>query len=296
MSPRMFDQILRPALSDREGWCVWIGTPAGQNDFFDLWEKAKGDDGHFTLMLKASETGIVSEHELRAAAAQMTDEMYRQEFECSFQAAIVGAYYGREMEEADKTGRICSNLYDPMIEVHTAWDLGSVDQTVIWFAQKSGHDIRLVDYYAAAGWGLDHYAKILQSKGYKYGRHFLPHDVEQKVLTGGEIARSRRYTLEGLGISVTTVPMWPVEDGVNAVRRILPKCWFDKDKCADGIKALRQYRREWDDVRKVFYERPLHDWASDPADAMRQLAIAIQEPAAPRKAQKAKSGLERGFV
>ncbi len=294
-SPRVYNEILRPALSDRQGWCVWIGTPKGQNDFYDLWHGkdgkpgAKDDPEFFSLMLKASETGIVDEHELRSARQQLSDAQFRQEYECSFQAAIVGAYYGREMEEADKEGRITTNLYDPFIEVHTAWDLGSVDQTVIWFVQRKAQEIKLVDYYAAAGWGLDHFAKILQSKNFKYGRHYLPPDVEQKVLTGGEVARSRRFTLESLGIPVTVVPAWPVEDGINAARRILPKCWFDRDKCAEGIKALRQYRREWDDVRKVFYERPLHDWASDSADSFRYLSIAIQEPTSPRKKEKVKS-------
>ncbi|MDQ3024673.1 MAG: hypothetical protein M3R04_09890 [bacterium] len=282
MSPRVFSEILRPALSDRKGRCTWVGTPAGQNDFFDLWEKAKSDPDYYTLRLSADETGIVDPDELRDAQSQMTPEQYAQEYLCSFQAAIVGAYYGREMEQAEKEGRITANLYDPMIEVHTSWDLGASDQTVIWFAQRSGMDIRLIDYYSANGFGLDHYAKILQSKNYKYGRHYLPHDVEAKVLAGGEYARTRKQTLEGLGVPVTVVPKWSIDDGVNAVRRILPKCWFDKDKCAEGIKALRQYRREWDDLRKVFYERPLHDWSSDGADSMRYLAVAIQEPTSPK--------------
>jgi phage terminase large subunit len=275
MSPRVFNEILRPALSDRKGWCVWIGTPKGQNDFFDLWEKARGDAEYFSLMLRASETGIIDPLELREARTQMTPEQYAQEYECSFQAAIVGAYYGREMEAADKAGRIIQNAYDPMIEVHTAWDLGVNDQTSIWFYQQTGMDVRLVDYYAANGYGLDHYAKILQSKGYKYGRHNLPHDVEVKELGTG---RSRKEVLASLGIFPTVVRKLSIEDGINAVRKVLPRCWFDKDKCAEGIKAMRQYRREWDDVRKCFYERPLHDWASDPADAFRYLAVGLQDP------------------
>lgn len=280
MSPRIFPEILRPALSDRKGWCTWIGTPKGQNEFFDLWERARADEAWFTLMLKASSTGLVDEMELADARRMMTPEQYQQEYECSFQAAIVGAYYGREMEAAEADGRIVPRLYDKALEVHTAWDLGASDDTVIWFYQQSGMDIRCVDYYAANGWGLDHYAKVLAERGYRYGRHHLPHDVEMRLLTGGEVARTRKQTLEGLGVPVTVVPKWSVEDGINAVRRILPRVWFDKDKCADGIKALRQYRRDWDDVRKVFYERPLHDWASHPADAMRYLAISVEEPRA----------------
>jgi len=275
MSPRVFNEIIRPALSDRQGWAVWIGTPKGMNDFHDLWERSKEDKTFFSLMLRASETGIVAKEELEDMRRQMTPEQYDQEAECSFQAAIIGAYFGREMEAALQAGRVAPNLYDPGLEVHTAWDLGMSDHTVIWMFQQSAMDIRLVDYYAANGYGLDHYAKVLQERGYKFGRHLLPHDVEVKELGTG---RSRLETLRGLGINGEVVRKLNVEDGINAVRRIIPRCWFDKDKTAEGIKALRQYRREWDDLRKVFYERPLHDWASHPADAFRYLAVGLHEP------------------
>jgi phage terminase large subunit len=277
MSPRVFTEILRPALSDRQGWGVWIGTPKGQNDFYDLWLKAKEDSSFFTLMLRASETGIIDEAELDDARRQMTPEQYAQEYECSFQAAIIGAYYGREMDEADAAGRICPRLHDPGLEVHTAWDLGISDHTSIVFFQQVGMDIRIIDYYAANGFGLDHYAKVLQDKGYKYGRHLLPHDVEVRELGTG---RTRIETLRSLGVQPYVVRKLGVEDGINAVRRILPRCWFDADKASELIKALRQYRREYDDVRKVFYERPVHDWASHPADAVRYLAVGIQDPTA----------------
>jgi hypothetical protein len=207
----------------------------------------------------------------------MTPEQYAQEYECSWTAAIVGAYYGREMELVDTQGRIVRHLYDPGLVVNTAWDLGVGDHTVIWMFQQNGFEIRLIDYYAAAGFGLDHYAEVLERKRYKWGRHLLPHDVKVTELGTG---RSRLETLSGLGISATVVPKLSVEDGINAVRRIIPRCWFDADKCAEGLKALRQYRREWDDVRKVFYERPYHDWTSHPADAFRYLAIGVQEPGA----------------
>ncbi len=288
MAPRMYSEILRPALSDRQGWCVWIGTPRGQNDFFDLWDKVKDDPEWFTLMLKASETGLVAAEELDSARKQMTPEQYAQEYECSFQAAILGAYYGHEMERAEQEGRILPRVYDPSLEVHTAWDLGHSDQTVIWFYQQAGFDIRLIDYYAANGFGLEHYVGMLQDRalrpnspsGYKYGTHFLPHDIKVAELGTG---RTRLEHLRSLGIINTkVVTKLPVDDGINAVRKILPRCWFDKDKCAEGLKALRQYRREWDDRRKVFYEKPYHDWASDPADAFRYLAVGLAEPAAKR--------------
>jgi phage terminase large subunit len=276
VSPRLFNEILRPALSDRQGWCVWIGTPKGQNDFFDLWQTARHEsDRYFTLMLRASQTGLVDRDELEDARRMMTPEQYAQEYECSFSAAIVGAYYGREMQAAEDEGRITTSVYDPGLEVHTAWDLGISDHTSIWFYQQAGFETRLIDYYAANGYGLDHYAHVLQQRGYRYGRHHLPHDVEVKELGTG---RSRLETLRGLGVNSDVVRRLSVEDGINAVRRIVPRCWFDRDKCEEGIQALRQYRREWDDVRKVFYERPLHDWASHPADAFRYLAVSLAEP------------------
>jgi hypothetical protein len=277
MSPRVFNEILRPALSDRKGWAVWIGTPKGQNDFFDLWERAKSDDAYYTLMMRASQTGLVDADELADARRQMMPGQYLQEYECSFQAAIVGAYYGTLMDEAEEGKRIVANVFDPSLQVHTAWDLGLSDHTSIWFYQQSGFEVRLVDYYASNGFGLDHYAKVLQDKAYRYGSHYLPHDAEVRELGTG---RSRVETLQGLGISPIIVPKLSVEDGINAVRKILPRCWFDKDKAAEGIKALRQYRRDYDDVRKVFLERPYHDWCSHPADAFRYLAIGLQEPRA----------------
>lgn len=284
--PRVYSEIVRPMLADRGGWCTWIGTPKGQNDFYDLWEKAKRDPSYLTVMLRASESGILPQSELddMRRAGQMTAEEYAQEFECSFQASVLGSYYGREMEAAENEKRIASNVYDSTMQVHTAWDLGHSDQTAIWFYQSAGFEIRVVDFYSSNGWGLDHYVGVLRDrgrnpaypKGYIYGKHYLPHDVGVTELGTG---RSRIETLRQLGLdNVSVVAKLPIDDGINAVRKILPRCWFDRDKCADGLKALRQYRRDYDDVRKVFLERPLHDWASDPADAFRYLAVGFQEP------------------
>jgi phage terminase large subunit len=286
MNPRLFNEILRPALADRKGWGVWIGTPKGANDFFDLFEAAQGNEQEFfSLLLRASQSGLIDRDELESARKAMTPEQYAQEFECSFQAAIIGAYYGRELDEAEASGRIITNVYDKGLKVDTAWDLGMSDHTSIWFYQQTGMEIRLIDYYASNGYGLDHYAKVLQDRGYIYGRHVLPHDVQVRELGTG---RSRLETLRGLGVEVEIAPNLGVEDGINAVRRILPRCWFDKVMTAEGLKALRQYRRQWDDQRKVFLTRPYHDWTSHPSDAFRYLALSIHEPASKFVAPKRK--------
>ena len=279
MASRLYPEVIRPALSDRLGWCVWIGTPKGLNAFFDTWEGAKEDPDWFSLMLKASETGLIKFDELKDAKKQMSDAQYAQEYECSFQAAVIGSYYGEMMVAVEEEGRIAPHLYDPALEVHTAWDLGVGDDTVIIFYQQAANEIRIIDYYAANGWGLDHYARVLREKPYIYagGNHF-PHDVDIRTLAGGEIARTRKQTLEGLGVPVLIVPKWSLEDGINAVRRVFPRLWFDSDTTQPLIKACRLYRRDWDDVRKTFVERPRHDEYSHPADALRMLAISVADP------------------
>lgn len=274
MDPRAWSEVIRPALSDRKGWATFIGTPKGENTFFEIWQDAQDDPDWFSLMLKASDTGLIDKEELNAAKRAMTHEQYRQEYECSFQAAIVGAYYGKLMEDAEAAGRIGPIPVEGAVKVHTVWDLGIGDSTAIWFYQAVGKEVRVIDYYEASGVGLDHYFKVLEDKDYLYGNHYLPHDVEVRELGTG---RSRKETLNDLGIKVKVVKKLSIEDGINAARKILPRCWFDKDKCSTGIKALRQYRTEFDEKRKVFRLRPLHDWSSHAADAFRYLAVSLED-------------------
>jgi phage terminase large subunit len=286
MHPRLFPEVLRPALSDRRGWCTWIGTPKGPNDFYEIWQKAQGDPNFFKLMLRASaahredflsdDEWVNFKNELVDSRAHMTPEQYAREYECSFAAPNVGVIYGKEMATAVDEERILSKVFSPTHEVHTAWDLGANNMTVIWFFQKVGMQIWLVDYYSNRLMGLDHYAKVLRDRDYKYGQHYFPFDVEQTHLGAGTIAHSRKTTLNNLGIPVSVVEKHDPEDGINAVRKALPRCVFDKDKCAEGIKALQLYHQEWDDQRKVFLNKPYHDWTSDPADAFRYMAMSLQ--------------------
>jgi hypothetical protein len=163
--------------------------------------------------------------------------------------------------------------------VHTAWDLGVADATAIWFYQRHRREVRLIDYYEASGVGLDHYARILEAKGYVYGEHVMPHDVDVQELGSG---RTRLETLRGFGIRPRVLRQHKVPDGINAVRLLLPRCRFDAEKCARGLEALRHYRCEWDERRQVFGDRPLHDWSSHAADALRYLAMGLREEEADR--------------
>lgn len=278
-NPRVWGEVVRPALSDRQGSATFLGTPAGHNHFFDMLQIAKsqveeGSDDWYWKICKASETGIVKQEELDAAKTTMSEQQYEQEFECSFTAAIVGAYYGKLIAGLDDEGRITRVPYDPAYPVHTAWDLGVNDSTAIWFAQVfRGGAINIIDYYENGGVGLDHYADILRQKDYTYGDHLAPHDIEVRELGSG---KSRLETAYTLGIRFRVVPKMKIADGINAARVMIPKCYFDADKTAIGLDCLRQYRQEWDDKRKTFRDHPRHDYTSHAADAFRYLAVGLQ--------------------
>lgn len=263
--------VIRPALSDRKGKATFIGTPKGKNEFWEIYDRAKDDPSWFCAMFKASETDILDQEELDESRKAMGDDRYEQEFECSFEAAIVGAYYAKEMKQAKEDDRICNVPYDTGASVVTAWDLGVGDSTAIWFAQFVGQEVRIIDHYESSGVGLDHYAKVLHEKGYTYSEHILPHDVRVRELGTG---KSRLETLDALGIhNVTIAPQLGVEDGIQAARTMIGRCWFDETNCARGVEALIQYRREFDERLKTWRGRPLHDWTSHSADAFRYLAV-----------------------
>lgn len=276
MPYRVWSEVIRPALSDRKGWGLFIGTPRGKNALYTLWEKAKQDPAWFTAMYRVSETGIIDPDELQAAKREMSPEEFEQEFECSFTAAIRGAYFGTLMGETDKDGRITAVPCDPSLPVHTAWDLGMSDSTAIWFVQaRPGGAFGVIDYYEANGEGLDHYARILDDKGYKYGSHIAPHDIRVRELGTG---KSRLEVARSLGIRFDIAPNIPIQDGINAVRTTLPRCWFDAIRCAPGIEALRHYRRAYNDLAADFSARPVHDWTSHAVDAFRYFAVGFRQP------------------
>jgi phage terminase large subunit len=270
MRPSVWGEVIRPMLADRQGWATFIGTPKGRNEFFQLWQRAHEDPAWFSVMLKASATRLLPQAELAQAQRDMTPEQYAQEFECSFDAAIIGAYFGRDLAEAERQGRITDVPYDAAIPVHTGWDLGIGDATAIWFFQVAGGEVHYIDHYEAHGQKLDHYLGVLASKPYRYGTDFLPHDAKARELISG---RSRVEHLAISGRAVRVLPQTKIEDGINAARLILPRAWFDRVKCADGLEALRQYRADFDERTRTFRDRPRHDWASHSADGFKASAI-----------------------
>ena len=293
--PKTFSEVIGPTLVDRGGSALFLGTPNGKNQFYDIaqhakLEEAKGSREWFYREYKASETGLLDADYLASARAVMTADEYAQEFECSFEASVKGAIYARELEAVRAAGRITRVPYDPMLPVDTDWDLGVGDAMAIWFSQSTkGGEVRLIDYEEASGEGFPYYAQRLAQRGYTYGTHWAPHDIAVRELGSG---KSRLEVAAGFGLRFRVTPRIhgaagvEVEEGISAVRLLLPRCWFDAEKCQAGIEALMHYRRDYNARINEFKATPVHDWASHGADAFRGLAVRHQTPIdeAPRPA------------
>ena len=274
MRPELWSQVIRPALADRKGWALFIGTPMGDNHFKQLRDYANDEENkQWSLCeFKASETGIVDAEELKDAKREMGANRYNQEFEVSFDAPIVGSYYGEILNELKEQGRIRDIATDARTAKWTAWDLGMSDSTSIWVCETISGEIRVMDYYENAGQSLEHYITWLQEKGYDKYEHILPHDVEVRELGTG---KSRKEMLEEGGLNITVAPKLGVEDGIQAVRQFLKNCYFHESTTQTGLNCLRNYRRQFNEKLNTYMEKPLHDWSSHCADAFRYLAIGL---------------------
>lgn len=278
--PRAWDMV-RPILAENEGWAVFIYTARGKNHGYKMLELAKKEIASakrlavaprwFAEVLTVNDTRAVTPEAVQAERDDgMPEELIQQEFYCSFDAPIVGAYYAKQMANALFEKRICQVPWEPNLPVHTVWDLGVSDSTAIIFYQEYGMENRIIDYYEQSGEGLAHYAKILKDREYVYGRHYAPWDIEVRELGTG---KSRREVAQSLGIKFIVLKQHAVNDGIEMGRNLLPSCWFDEKKCDRLIEALRQYHKEWDEKNKCFKDNPLHDWTSHPADCFRYLAM-----------------------
>ena len=206
----------------------------------------------------------------------MTEAMVQQEFYCSFELGLEGAYYAQIIAELRRRGHITSIPHDPAGQVFTAWDLG-FDCTSIWFFQIVGHEIHVIDYYQNTGKPIDFYTEVLgqrkRDEGYQYGMFYMPHDANKREMTSNTtLAKS----IEKLGYDVSRLEReLNVDFGINRTMQTMPRCWFDATKCEEGIVGLMNYRREYNDNLRVYMEKPVHDWASHPADSFRYLTKAL---------------------
>jgi hypothetical protein len=260
-------------LADRKGSALFIGTPYGRgNAFYDLYQLADESDEWYRALLTAHDTGVIDPKELEAAKQAMSDEEFNQEFLCSWDAAIRGAFYGKAMDKATAEGRITKVPYDETMQVITAWDLGINDATAVWFAQVIGSEIRFIDYEEYQGMSIPAIIRELDKKPYRYNKHIAPHDIKVRELGTGT---SRWEVALKLGLRFDVARQIPVIDGIDAVRSMLGRCWFDEKNCFYGLEALRAYRTEYDDKKRVYSNAPLHDWSSHGADAMRYFAVEV---------------------
>ena len=273
MNPVCWD-LTRPILQANDGWAAFIFTPRGYNHAHDMFQRARENPTWHTSVLditntlRADGTPIMTEEMVQEEIRMgMPEELARQEFYCDWSAPMTGAYFGKEMDAADREGRLDPELrWEKEHMVYTWWDLGVRDTMVIWFAQIIDGWVHLIDYLAHSGEGVEYYAKELDKKPYVYAKHYVPHDAKQREVGTG---KSVVETASSLGLRFSVVPKMGVENGINAVRLALPKCRFNSVKCEHGIAALRQYRKVWDAKNKVWGARPLHDWTSHPADSFR---------------------------
>ncbi len=283
-NPAAWD-VVRPILAENDGWAVFNSTPAGKNHFFKLYQMAVDNPDWYTQLVTVDdsidpETGdrYISESAVQGERdAGMSDEMVRQEFYCDFNVNVNGYYYLDYLVTAEEEDRIGKVPYNVGVQVDTWWDIGVGDSTAIWFTQTIGKEVHVIDFYQNNSVGLEHYAKELQNKQYVYGSHNFPHDMENTEFGTG---RTRLEMAEDLfrGTRLNIVERFPIEDGINAVRMMLPKCHFDAEKCAKGLDALQNYHREFDSKLKEFKNKPWHDWSSHPADAFRYFALGFTTP------------------
>ena len=274
VSRELVDEVIRPALSDRKGWLSLCSTPKGMNNiFYDMYLKAQSDDDWFLYTAKASETGLVDSDELKAALSVMGQATYNQEFECSFIGNVKGSIYGELISKLEDEKRIARVPHDPSYPVNTAWDLGYNDSTAILFYQNVGHAINIIDCYENNNKSFPHYAQILKEKDYVYDKHIGPHDLEQTDFTTG---RTRREVAYQLGLKFKIAPKLSIEDGIHAVKMLLPRCYIDVDNCTKFINALRHYHRKYKEKDRLYSAKPNHDWSSHFNDALRTLATGLE--------------------
>ena len=274
----MVPLVIEPMLADRDGTLIRSGTPKGQGLLKTAYERARTSPDYSTYLLDYTKTNALTEAAVERLRQEMSDEEFQQELCCSFEAPNSGSYYGKLLQEAEEEGRITNVPHEATLKVWTSWDLGIDDATAIWCAQilRSG-EWRIIDYIEGSGEALDYYTRLLQQRRYSYERHILPHDAAVRELGSG---KSRTETLHALGLKPTrTLKAHSIADGINATRLVLPRCWFDATRCQQGLRALRHYRREWNENAQTWRSQPVHDFASHGADSFRYLALGVRDQA-----------------
>ena len=266
-------RFVSPILRKNGGWAAFPYTPRGHNHGYDLYMGNKGQPGWYTELLTIEDTGLIDPSGLdEDRRSGIPEEVIQQEYYCSFSASVEGSYFGDAMKAVVASGRNRPLLYDPAMLVHTAWDIGVNDTTVIWFIQTDGRTVWAIDLYDSRNNGIDHYVQTLYARGYVYGTHLGPHDINQRQF-GTIGAASTADTARSLGLDFTCVPKTMKNEQRQAARMLIPRTVFCSDKCVYGVEGLMAYERKWDQKTRTFTNEPLHNWASHVADAYMALAV-----------------------
>lgn len=280
---------LMPILEENGGWVAFNSTPRGNNHFRNLCKLAEKESGWFYEALSADKTGVFTDEQLQAILRQMQSthgddygkSLWLQEYFVSFDAAIPGSIWGDLLDKAQLQGRVGKVAHDPDFPVSTGWDLGRTDDTAIWFYQLISGEIRVIDFHSSNGKEIEFYAELLRGKmreDYTFGTHWIPHDARPRRLGMGGKSILQQFIEQNVGRFVV-LPRLDVQEGIQAARATIPRCWFDAEKCETGLEALRNYHREWDDEAKKFSDSPCHDWSSHAADAFRYMSLSWKHPA-----------------
>ncbi len=271
-----------PMIRETGGLAVFITTPRGNNHAKTMYDRAQGNDAWFSQLLTAKDTGALSDESLEEALSEYQDlhgvdlgrALFEQEYLCSFSGALVGAYFGAEINRAEREGRVCRFDIDWGHPVHTAWDLGKAVNNPIWCFQVIKGELRVVDFYQPESDDLSDWVKWLADKGY-HGNDYVPHDI---LVTEWGSKRTRFELLQGMGRKPKRLARVSVADGLQAARTSINGARFiDSKRVKEGIEGLKNYRREWDDERKTFRETPVKDWAEHIGSAFRYLGLAWRD-------------------
>jgi hypothetical protein len=278
LMPADIFSFIRPILAANGGWCAMVSTPRGKNHLWQLFKLAQELPEWKVFVHKASEIHHIPDDVLVNERSQMDEGLYLQEFECSFERGISGSYYGTYLDALKAKGQICPVPWEPGLLTYTAWDIGVNDATTIIFFQlvnEGNVAIRIIDCYSNNNLGLDHYAKIIQDKPYKYGKHFAPHDIKVREWGGGAVTRYEKA--RQLGIDFALIEQVSIIDGIENVWTHFSKFWIDADKCRSLVNALENYRKEWDDQKQMYLNKPVKSWSNHYSDCLRYLCLSIHK-------------------
>jgi phage terminase large subunit len=291
--------LIRPILRENDGWAIFNFTPRGKNHAYDIYHMAKHNPDWFCQKLSIRDTGVLSEEDMKKERDEgMSEQLIQQEYYCSFDQGVEGAFYAKLLDQAEFENRITNVPYDPAAAVDTYWDLGVSDATAILFVQNVGKEIHIIDMYHNEGEGINHYANILKQKAEQrkwiYGSHYAPHDIQVRELGHG--AQTRWQSAKDLGIKFEIVPNIAIIEGIEMTRNLFPRLWIDANYCKYFLKCVSNYHKMYNQKYNVYSDKPVHDWSSHVSDAFRMLGVTTSRNKRERMSEREAQELQNKYL